>query len=880
MLRNRLMLTTALCALSLMPIEQVFAQASEFSSHAQQVQFGTPLSAELSDYLNYNGNTIESSRGQARTAGKRSRPSIDTTGGGFFPSSALPALTVALGGAAIIGGAIALSSSGDSDSGAQQNGGNTGGNGGEGGDSGNPALFETNEYNSQGGLAFFNASDAYARGGTGQGVTVAIVDSGIQTNHPDLNGKFTACYNAGTAQTGCGNIVAMDHGTHVAGIVGAVRNDTAMHGVSFDASMMSIDIFNGNNFAVSPDNEALAIDFLVANGAQISNHSYGSSGAHTDYTALERDGLYGVATNIYTAYLNALNSGVIMVWANGNDSLPEPSLEAALPTYYSALANTGLWVSVASVSTADGVLADYSNACGVASDWCISAPGGQLGAVANNDGGITSTVTGSGYDSYQGTSMAAPQVSGGFAVLMDLFGPGTASNLSSADIVQLMFDTANKTGIYANASLYGQGLMDLDAASTPRGPGSMRLMTGTDTEDSAYTLADSGLRFGRAFGNAGHTALASSRAGTIDAHNRVFFVDLSHLASETKALFDTRTALQHFGSRQKDQVLHLSGLGTLSYHMDRERSINSPSSGHQTKLDRLSFQTDLSETAVLKIGYNVDLGETAGLAQNDLLSGFLLSAAEESINPYLSFAREGTHTGITLKNSALGDLQVLAFSGEQEETEISYSAPSLSVQGTALEWGKEIKGFGRLSLMGGSMIEEETLLGIESTGAFNTGSDTPTYFVGASVDWELGSSLSFIGTWQAGWTRPSDVQNSLFSDFSTFRTDSFTLGLTGSDTFYGGDRFGLMVHQPIRVRDAEAALSLMTGRNSDGSLNYTDQKISLTPTGQELNIQGFYTLPLTGWGEVSAGGMVRHEPGHIETADPEALGVVNYRVRF
>ncbi|WP_453970757.1 S8 family peptidase, partial [Amorphus sp. MBR-141] len=142
-------------------------------------------------------------------------------------------------------------------------------------------------------------------------------------------------------------------------------------------------------------------------------------------------------------------------------------------------------------------LASYSNQCGVAREWCISAPGGDQNTYFSSahqagDRGIDSTVpegytpstnanfpAPDGYAFYQGTSMAAPNVAGAIAVLIEAY-----PTFSPAEIVEILFLTAQDLGAPGVDAVYGWGLVRLDRALAVGPVG----MTGTGT----YTVGAGG----------------------------------------------------------------------------------------------------------------------------------------------------------------------------------------------------------------------------------------------------------------------------------------------------------------------------------------------------------------------------------------------------
>lgn len=203
------------------------------------------------------------------------------------------------------------------------------------------------------------------------------------------------------------------HGTHVAGIIGAVRgNGEGIDGVASGVRIMSV--------RTVPDGDerdkdvANAIRYAVDNGAQIINMSFGK-----DYSPFK--------SAVDEAIRYADENGVLMIHAAGNDG-KNTDVEPNFPTpYYDNGGRAQLWIEVGASSWrgADTLATSFSNYGAERVD--VFAPGEA----------ITSTVPGGGYEPQDGTSMAAPVVSGLAALIMAYY-----PSLSAADVKQIILDSA------------------------------------------------------------------------------------------------------------------------------------------------------------------------------------------------------------------------------------------------------------------------------------------------------------------------------------------------------------------------------------------------------------------------------------------------------
>jgi hypothetical protein len=254
----------------------------------------------------------------------------------------------------------------------------------------------------------------------GAGVTIAILDSGVDMTHPDLVANLVPGFNLYDNNTNTADVCG--HGTAVAGSAAArTNNGVGVAGVAGQAKIMPLriaykDAASGNCYAYA-STIASGITYAADNGARIANVSYGP--------------LAGNAA-VQSAAQYMKNKGGLVFISAGNDGqdlnvTPTTSLIAVSATDSSD--NKASWSS-------------YGNAISLA------APGA----------GIWTTSNGAGYGGWNGTSFASPVAAGVAALMMS-----AAPALDGAQIEQLMFSSALDLGAAGRDPLFGYGRVDAAA---------------------------------------------------------------------------------------------------------------------------------------------------------------------------------------------------------------------------------------------------------------------------------------------------------------------------------------------------------------------------------------------------------------------------------
>ncbi len=284
----------------------------------------------------------------------------------------------------------------------------------------------------------------------GRGITVAVVDTGIDYNHPDIAANVVKGWNF--INDNNDPLDDNGHGTHVAGIIGAIGNNSiGLIGVAPESKVMAIKVFDKDGVGGS-DQAAQGILYAAQNGARVINNSWGCSSPCPTNPVIE-DAVRTVEGNYNTSVVFAAgNSGSdILFYSPQNMADPKPIVVASsdfnnLSSYFS---NYGYLIDV----TAPG---------GPELDPYLSFSNILSLKASNCSPSICTLILGGNYLLLAGTSMAAPYVSGLAALILS-----QNPTLPPETVRQIIRVTSSKLGISGYDPLFGSGLISaLPALST------------------------------------------------------------------------------------------------------------------------------------------------------------------------------------------------------------------------------------------------------------------------------------------------------------------------------------------------------------------------------------------------------------------------------
>ncbi|MEM3120688.1 MAG: S8 family peptidase [Nitrososphaerota archaeon] len=280
--------------------------------------------------------------------------------------------------------------------------------------------------------------DLYDKGYRGKGVVIAICDTGVSVNHPDLKSRIVEVGNKDFTGSNSGFLDRQGHGTHCAGIAAASANNQGIIGVAPEARIMAVKVLNDQGSGASSW-IAAGIRWAADNGADIISLSLG--GPSPD-----------AATRVAVQY--AASKGCWVVCAAGNDGREANSYPGHYPD------------SIAVVATdRENRRASFST---INSQNDVAAPGVS----------ILSTLPDGRYGTMSGTSMATPYVSGCLALVRGAIKAAGKAIPNQSQMIELLHKESNDIPPEGVDKQTGGGLIHtarliklLTKESAPPGPG-------------------------------------------------------------------------------------------------------------------------------------------------------------------------------------------------------------------------------------------------------------------------------------------------------------------------------------------------------------------------------------------------------------------------
>ena len=772
------------------------------------------------------------------------------------------------------------------------------------------------EYQNQWGLDTVNASAAYARGATGLGITIGITDSGLDNTHTEisagrLSGDSDLSYSNYTPNTR-----QQRHGTMVASVAAGKqeKSDTSpMHGVAFEANVLFIAIqlaepdpdydpvdigTDDGSGTVSDAPDFTGIDnffsslFEIYNqyDVDIVNNSYGYSGNIIDYT--EAQVRYAFPkTIVEMSQIGTPDSQkTIYVWAAGNaGGYADQGVDFSSPELLPGMAHyipeiQGHSIAVASVDE-NGSISSFSSRCGVAQDYCISAPGGSITAAYPTSSSDTGIYVGNpNDDNYSdciqdnscfavtsGTSFAAPFVSGGLAVIADYF----EGQLGSKEIVDRLFATANKKGVYSDKAIYGQGLMDLGAATAPVGQVSA-MLTGTLSGAMVPALF-TGIQltspsYGDAVSNgvANQTIIFFDELGapfrgavenlTTDYRNQIMNLDgYEHMHQSTPQIIDSMDNVLEISSYKNQNLPY--GLVNPMHLLD----------AHQ---DNNQFFAYFNKEKNNFVSHGINGSWALGIFQDKDLR-YKTQLRSQFSNPWLNFSADGTSFGTVYKFQPNLDIAFLMSSGRNkfQANEVFGESSSSTVAMIELQPKNYMP-----SIQFGILKENDASLGLSGSGAFNGNGGQMTSFVGISDSINLFGGKVFSSVYLGNSPGTSNNEG-MINSITDIQSSAFGMGFLKQSIFNSGDELLLSIDQPMRTESGEMNLRVPVYRTKERSVLFNSFGFTLRPSGREIHSKARYMSSYKNIGLSLTLGY-KSDPYHIKSMEDYWYATIGFAVKM
>ena len=678
--------------------------------------------------------------------------------------------------------------------------------------------------------------------GNGAGVTVGVVDSGLQVSHPSLRGRVQATYNAFTGGTDVTD--QMGHGTHVSGIIaGSTTSGGLLEGVAPGAKLMMAKVFTtGSSSSVTIGK---GIDWVVnVQKAPILSLSLGSNAA-------------AMQSNIQ----NAVTKGTLITAALGNDGRASGSWPAA---FAKASWAKGQIIAVGALD-ANNRRASFSNYDPTLANWTVFAPG------VNVASSYSTPYAQNSYAYMSGTSMATPVVAGQAALIKSNW-----NFLPATDIAQIIFQSAThlcsdpvSAAVCAARktpdSMYGWGLVNVGASLQPIGNLNVGTKTGAKVNFAGSSLASS--KAGLASGLKGTKTLA------VDKFNRAFVVYLSSaVSSSTVKTTATPTAAASTVSANGVKFSAEYAESTLVQNLWSSTEATS-----SNKLGKMSYSFSNDRGTSYGFGTGGTAASFFGLQSTGFAPLSLNGEGSRFSAPYFELAESATHFGYgsTLKNGTIVRFGMVSQNSANASSLLNLSAPVIARSLATMELQKN---FGDVTgiMTIGRLQEDNSVLGMTGSGALGLGARASTSFVTLAGSVPIAPKSHFSAMATLGRTAAyENASSSLIDGASASSSMAWSLGLARQDILRDGDQLGFTLSMPLKTTSGSMQVTTAVAQSQeDGSLQYATQSLNLRPTGTQRDLELAYSTPMRLGGRLTALAQVKLQPGHDASAPTQfGLGV-------
>lgn len=720
------------------------------------------------------------------------------------------------------------------------------------------SAFLTSEYNRSDGPAQHGAITAWAAGYSGSGTMIGIVDSGIDTDSPEFAGRIAPSSVDVAGNRGLDNPDS-DHGTQVALIAAAARDNQGMVGIAYNSTiaMFRADTLGSCATKVAGDPDtgckfsdaaiARGVNAAVAAGARIINLSLGGVSPNTE---------------VRSAITNAANAGVVVIVSAGNDGAStDPADDPNNPDPFAAglrAAGNGNVIIAGSVD-ANNIISTFSNRAGDQQVWYLAARGERVCCVYEN--GVMKVTTNSDGSRVvyvvSGTSFAAPQIAGAAALLRQAF-----PNLTAVQVVELLLRSARDAGAPGTDSVYGRGILDIAAAFSPQGAttlagSSIAIPLGGSTAVTSSPMGDAGQR------------PTSVRAIVLDEYQRAYGINLAAGFHTARMQPRLGPALDH----ETRRVAMASEKLSLAFSVDATGSVaRMPWTGQLRLSPEQAVQARVLAARVIaqvapksKIAFAFAQGADGLVAQLQGRSqpAFLIAGSptdDVGFGRDQSFSFAGRHTfdktGLSFAvehGSAISAAPVLSGISNLARTRLN---PADRITATVDRTFGPVKASLGASWLG----ERSTYLGAVIHQGFGPGG-ADSLFLDANSEWNFAPDWHLGAAWRSGltWARTG----STIAAGSRLRSSAWSLDLGRENLIKPGDSLGLRLSQPLRVESGGLSLNLPVGYSYETLRpTFGNVMVPLVPHGREVDAELLWRGPLYS-GSAMVSLFYRRDPGHF-----------------